>query len=275
MAFTKLAQTFETRMPVVSTTKDMPTADVPPTFSSMWNMVGTPTPVGSAPGINGAALSHTGAQGELPVNNSGSGKDVRLVAIDALNRTNGMYILCDRLWHNSALNVTTITEQAITPAAIPARDINGTVSGEGVWAGLEFPTACTNVALINNTTIRFTDHAGNPNQVGNLTIPIPATANANSFIFFGNTTGTPLGVRSIEGITLGTSLVTGAIRLVLFRPLVMFHTASAAAHRTGGGQNALGLGAPIIPPNAVLFNLFNNAPNGAIQHSLHMTFAEA
>lgn len=273
MAFTKLSQTFERRRPVVSSTKDMPLGDVAPTFSSMWNMAGTPAPVANAPGINGEALSYTGAQGELPINSSGVG-EMKLVEITALNRTSGMYVLCDRLWHNSGLNVTTITEQAITPVGIPARDIDGTSNGAGVWAGLEVTTAATNVAAIANTTIRFTDHAGNANQVGSLVIPIPATANINSFVFFGSDSGAPLGVRSVEGITLNTSLVTGAIRLVLFRPLVMFHTANSNAHRTGGGSNALGLGAPTIPANAVLFSLFNNTPGTAVQHILHMTFAE-
>lgn len=271
MAFTNISQLYSAKMPALVTTKNMVGAEAAPVFNSTWGAAGMPGPVTHLPGINGAALSYTGAQGELPITNSGTGKDLKLVEVHGLNRSSGMYMLCDRLWHNSGINVTTTTEQVITPPAIPARDINGAALGGGVWAALEMDTAASNAATIANCTIRFTNENGTANQVASPIAVLPTTINVASFIVFSTNTG----VRSIEGITLGTSLLTGACRLVLFRPILLFATLPSNAHEANCGQDALAMCAPTIPPGAVLFMVYNNALVTATVHSFNMSFAEA
>jgi hypothetical protein len=186
------------------------------------------------------------------------------------------YWLCDRLWHNSGLNVTTITEQVIAPPAIPARDINGAALGEGVWAALEVDTAALNVAAITNCTIRFTDSTGVADRVGNLVVGIPVSANSRAFLVFDHGTAGSTGVRSIQGITLGTSLVTGSINLVLFRPIVMFgDSAPPVSLPETLRYSSLMLNAPTIPDNAVLFVVDSNANVGITTHQIAFTFAQA
>jgi hypothetical protein len=275
MVFTKVDQIFSNRLPVLVSSKNMPLPDGATLFSS-WFATGSPAPVNSSPGVNGVALTYTGTQGELPVTNSGGGKDLKLVQVNGNSRNGGFHLLCDRLWHNSGLSPTTITEQVISSPALPSRDINGQTLGEGVIAALEFSTAATNAAAIANTTLNFTDSDGTAARVGNLVVSIPATANVNTMSLFNWGTGGARGVRSIQGLTLGTSLVTGTISLVLLRPLAMWHSLNASSHQSNCGGDAFGLCAPTIPPGAVLFTMYNNnATSAAIVHNYHMTFAEA
>ena len=71
--------------------------------------------------------------------------------------------LIDVLWYNTGLVVTTTTAQAITfpGGGLPARDINGANSGEGVQLALLTTTANTNAAVISTTTASYTDSDGN------------------------------------------------------------------------------------------------------------------
>ena len=74
--------------------------------------------------------------------------------------------LIDVLWYNTGAVVTTTTLQGITTPTLPARDINGSTNGEGVYAALLTTTANTNVAAISNTTINYTDSDGNTGNTG-------------------------------------------------------------------------------------------------------------
>lgn len=275
MAFTSFDQLFLGAGPAIVVTKTRVAQDVGP-LTSTFGMGGNPAPVAFAPGVNGVALSYTGAQGEIPLPNPLPGVDRKLVRAVVTNSFNYDYWLCDRLWHNSGLNVTTVTEQVIAPPAIPARDMNGANLGEGVWAALEVDTAATNAALIANCTIRFTNSVGTANLVANCSTGIPATANARSFLIFNMGVAGSTGVRSIQGITLGTSLLTGAINLVLFRPLVMFgDTGPPSAPPNAMRFSALMLNAPSIPNDAVLFLVDSNANVGVATHQVALTFAQA
>lgn len=127
--------------------------------------------------------------------------------------------LVDLLWYNTGLTVTTTTAQAITMpgASVPARDLYGTTNGEGWQAGVYVTTATTNAGAITNMTLNYTNSEGTNARTG--TVPsFPATAVIGTFVPFALQAG-DRGIRTIEGITLGTSLVTGAISLCLYRTL--------------------------------------------------------
>jgi hypothetical protein len=130
--------------------------------------------------------------------------------------------LVDPLWYNTGIVVTTLTAQAITMGALPARDINGSSNGEGVYAALLTTTANTNAAVINGTTLSYTDSEGNAGNTATFSAIVgwqaPATPVIGTWMRFQLAAG-DRGIRSVQSITLTTSYGAGALSLVLYRPL--------------------------------------------------------
>lgn len=146
------------------------------------------------------------ASGSYYVNGIGVGSSVAHV----LN-------LVDIIWYNTGAVVTTTTAQAITvPASSkPARDTYGTTNGDGWQIGILVTTATTNAGAITNMTCSYTDSDGNAGNTATIA-SFPATAVIGTFVPFLLAAG-DRGVRSVESLTLGTSLVTGAVSLVIYR----------------------------------------------------------
>lgn len=67
-----------------------------------------------SPGIGGAAL--TTYAGQIPWTNPASGNSY-LARLSINCNVQGTLLLCDRLWHNSGINVTLATSQTINSAA--------------------------------------------------------------------------------------------------------------------------------------------------------------
>lgn len=128
--------------------------------------------------------------------------------------------LIDLLWCNTGIVVTTTTAQTWTPVAAPARDVDGATAGRGVEVALFVTSATTNGAAISGATISYTNSAGTPGRTATSSAanPIPATAVAGTLVIFALQAG-DVGVRSVEGITLGTSLGAGSVSVVLLRRL--------------------------------------------------------
>jgi len=128
------------------------------------------------------------------------------------------------VWVNTGIVVTTTTAQAITTPTFPARDLNGSTDGEGYVIGLYFTAASTNAAAIANSTVTYTNSAGTGSRTATLTAvagdQIPPTPVIGTTVWFGLQAGDK-GVRSIQSITLGTSLVTGSVSLIVARPMQM------------------------------------------------------
>ena len=170
------------------------------------------------PGINGRNTNGTTAAdaGCINAGTPSSGANyIRDVSIAA--STAGMFILADVLWVNTGIAVTTTTAQTITQPTLPARDNLGTTNGYGVGAGLLVTTATTNAAVINNITLQYTNSNGVAGRTG--TMSYPATAVIGTFVPFRLAQG-DVGIRSIQSITLGTSLTAGAVSLICFNFLV-------------------------------------------------------
>lgn len=212
-------------------------------------------------GVNGAALTSYAGQVPFPALSS---QDC-YVGVFATGATMvGRSFLADRLWHNSGLSVTTTTEQSITSPTLPARDADGATAGNAVLVGVEVSTATTNVSAIANMTLNYTNSAGTSGRTGTIS-SFPATAAAGTFVAFQLQAG-DVGVRSIQGVTLGTSLVTGAIHLVAYRVLC-----DGPVNVANGGsfRDFFRLGMPRCYANTVPFLLFQ--PSAATAANVHAT----
>jgi hypothetical protein len=170
--------------------------------------------------------------------------------------------LFDVMWVNSGVVVTTTTPQAITPVALPARDVNGSTDGLGVWAGILVTAATTNASAVTNTTITYTNSAGAANRTATIA-SFPATAVAGTVVWFQLAAG-DTGVRSIQSVTLGTSYGAGAISVILARPL--FSQAVLVA-------NVGGASAPPTLPGVRLYNGTTMLPFGLMSATTATTLS--
>jgi hypothetical protein len=167
-------------------------------------------------GLNGAAL--TSLTGAIPIPAAVAGDYVELAGLDVqqAGSVGGMWLI-DILWWNGSIVATTTTNQAITHPGLPARDRSASANGDGVFLGILVSTATTNAGAISNMTATYTDSAGNAGNTATVT-SFPATAVAGHVSLFNLAAG-DTGVRTVEGLTLGTSLVTGTVHLFQYRPI--------------------------------------------------------
>jgi hypothetical protein len=175
--------------------------------------------VAPSPGLAGAAL--TTYAGQLPFVNPSSGNS-HLFRLQASASVAGALLICDRLWHNSGLVVTTTTAQTVNSATLPSRCVPSSgdtpdTNGGNILAGIEVSTATTNAGAVTNTTMSYTDSAGNAGNTATIS-SFPATAVAGTFVPFQLAAG-DTGIRSIQTVTLGTSYGGGAIHVVMYRIL--------------------------------------------------------
>ena len=179
------------------------------------------------PGLNGRTCDGTDTANDggcLPYANAGTGENYLTNFTMAASST-GVGFLIDILWVNSGLVVTTTTAQGITSPTWPARDAIGGTNGVGLKVGIYVTSATTNAGAITNTTLNYTDSGGTGSNTGTIS-SFPATCTAGSLVPFQLAAG-DIGVKSIEGVTLGTSYAGGAISLVVYRELAFVPLASA------------------------------------------------
>lgn len=179
-------------------------------------------------GVNGRVTDGTAASdnGCIPVQNPSVGANY-LTSVDMGSSVNHTHLLFDVLWVNNGLTITTTTAQAITTPTLPARDINGTTNGEGCMIGIMCTSAVGLAAVASNATVNYTNSAGTAGRTATLTAIVgsqaPATPVIGTIIWFNLAAGDK-GVRSIQGITLGTSWVSGSISLFIARDVAMIGT---------------------------------------------------
>lgn len=180
------------------------------------------------PGINGRITDGTtsGDFGCIPIKNPATGSNY-LTELTMGASINHSHLFFDVLWVNSGIAVTTTTAQSITTPTLPARDVNGATNGEGCMIAMLTTTANTNAAVISNSTVSYTNSDGTSGRTATLTAiagsQIPATPVVGTIVWFNLQAG-DRGVRSIESITLGTSLGAGAVSLMICRDLANIGT---------------------------------------------------
>lgn len=194
---------------------------------SAWLWSGSPAAAAlPSAGINGEALVSPVA-GELPLPAAPNGKNAYVAAFGAgIDNASSSYgfslVLVDRLWQNSGLSVTNLAEQALSSVQWPVRCPSSSgfepdTLGEQILVAVETTVKTTNTGAVN-MTLRYTNQSGVPDRVSTLTGALPATAEVGAMAVF-PLVGGDIGVRSVQGFQLGSSLVAGAISLVAFRPI--------------------------------------------------------
>lgn len=180
------------------------------------------------PGLNGRNTDGTTSAdfGCMTIRTPTSGAAF-ITNVDMTTSVIASNLFFDCLWVNSGLSVTTTTAQNITMGTLPARDLNGTSDGVGCLIAMLFTAAATNAGTIANSTVSYTNSSGTAGRTATLTAivgsQIPATPTNGTWILFGLQAGDQ-GVRSIQSITLGTSLVTGSVSLMVIRPVLTLGT---------------------------------------------------
>jgi hypothetical protein len=180
------------------------------------------------PGINGRVTDGTTStdNGCIKIRNPATGANY-LTELTMAASVNHSHLFFDVLWVNSGIAVTTTTAQAIVTPTLPARDVNGSTDGEGCMIGMLTTTANTNAAVISGATVTYTNSDGVGSRTATLSAivgsQIPATPVIGTLIWFNLAAGDK-GVRSIQSITLGTSLGGGAVSLLIARDLAMIGT---------------------------------------------------
>lgn len=202
-----------------------------------------------APGIAGAAL--TNYAGKIPIPAAVGGQNINLARFSGVSSGQaGMLVLCDRLWHNSGVVVTTTTAQTVNSVAWPARDKNGSTNGAGVYIGLEIVTA-TGVGAAT-PSISYTNDAGTAGRTSVTVDTYAANSAAGSFYRLGLAAG-DTGVRSIQSVTLGVSMTSGSISLVAYRILATLELVAAGA---SNAVDPFTSGMPRLYDDTVPFLLF-------------------
>jgi hypothetical protein len=199
-----------------------------------------------------------------------------LARMQATMNIGGSILLVDRLWHNSGVVVSTTAEQSINGmSTLPARDVLGSTGGRGLFLGVHVVSTTTNNSAITNMTIRYTNDAGTTGRVAACS-SFPATCVQGTVVLFPLQAG-DTGVRQVNGITLGTSLSTGAVSVCLWRPIAMLGGQSIA-NNTGSTdtlwRDAISLGFPRLYNGSVieLWNNVNTAQASFLAGSI--TYAE-
>jgi hypothetical protein len=213
----------------------------------MTNFYGTGAPIAAVaptPGIAGEAL--TTYLGQVPFTNPSGSALTYLARISSVSDGYINVLICDRLWHNSGIDVTSTGAQTINSATWPARDRSGSTNGEDVYIAVE---VSTNLGAGTPTfTMVYTNSAGTGSQT--ITTEVMATNMGKaSFVPIELAAG-DTGVRSIQTWTQSATMTSGVYHLVAYRVLAILTC------RFGAGTSAadaLQLGFPRCYDNTVPF----------------------
>jgi hypothetical protein len=249
MAITTLDQLLAGMLPPASIAKAATPTLVVGRPHSLFYLAGAPgAATAPSPGLAGAALTSYG--GQIPFPAAVAGKNIHLARFQAQATIAGTLILCDRLWHNSGLNLTVTTAQTINSVAWPARDANGSTNGDQVLIGLEVTTATGSGAPV--FTMSYTDQGGTAGKTGTGILTGIASSAVGSFYPMGLAAG-DTGVRSVQSFTLSASWTSGAASLVAYREIARLELTSA---NVPAAIDAITAGMPRMYDNSVLFLLF-------------------
>ena len=248
MSITTLDQVIAGMQPPVSFTKSPTGALVAGRPNSTFIGGGMPgAAVAPTCGLAGEAL--ISYAGQLPYKNPPAGKNAYLARFTGQATIAGVLILCDRLWHNSGLDLTSTLEQAINSVPFPPRDANGAAAGEQIMVGLEIMTATG--AGTPSLAMNYTNSVGVAGRVGDGILAGVASSAARTFYPLGLAAG-DTGVRRIEGFTLSASWTSGIASLVAYREIARMEVGS----NIGSSLDALTGGLPRLYDNSVPFLLF-------------------
>jgi hypothetical protein len=239
---------------------------------SLFYVGGSPgAAVAPSPGLGGAAL--TSYPGQIPWQNPLGGQETNLMRLSGSATQPGKLILVDRLWHNSAINITTTGAQTVNSVAWPSRcpPASGRVpdvNGRGIMLGLE-ASAAIGGGAVTNTTLSYTDSDANSGAVGTMA-SWPATAAAGTFVPFQLAAG-DIGARSIQSLTLGTTYTSGTVHMVAYRKIAELPMPLA---NVGYAIDIITSGNPQFYNDSVLCLLWHAAGTTAVTFNGAITFTQ-
>lgn len=191
---------------------------------SLFYLAGMPgAAVAPSAGLAGEAL--TSYAGQLPFSNPAAG-NAYLARLQGAATVAGQLLLCDRLWHNSGITITQTTAQTVNSVAWPARDANGSTSGDGVLLAVEVSAATG--AGTPTLTVGYTNSGNTGSRSATNIIATVASSAAGAFYPIGLQAGDS-GVRSVQDFTLSATWTSGTVHLVAYRVLARLDLPSALA----------------------------------------------
>lgn len=213
-----------------------------------WYAAGNPGgSLANSAGINGQAVDPTlgtSVQGLIPRTNPVAGQNAYLARLAMQTTQAGSLWLIDRLWQNSGLSTTSTAAQPITPAALPARSVDGTANGGQVMAGIEWSSVGgTGTPTV---TLTYTDQDNNAGATGTVTgIASPPIGTLEIFTLAAGDTG----VRAPTSFIQSATRTSGVMHLILFRVLAQLEVTTA---NIGNAIDFLTSGRPRIYNDSVL-----------------------
>ena len=216
---------------------------------SLWYTAGIPgAGVASVAGITGEILTSP-VSGQIGFTNPVSGNSY-LGRLAGQATQAGQLLLCDRIWQNSGITITSTSEQTFTSSLqIPARDANGTTTGDGVFAGVEVSTVTG--AGTPTLTLKYLNTAGQTKTATNVVSTVAASI-AGTFYPIGLQAG-DTGIQKAVSLTLSATWTSGTIHVVLYRILARLELTSA---NVPNAIDALTSGFPRIYDDSVPFLIF-------------------
>jgi hypothetical protein len=267
MAITTLDQLLAGMLPPASIVKTATPTLVAGRPHSLFYLAGMPgAAVAPSSGLAGNALTSYG--GQIPFPAAVSGTNINLARFQAQATVPGTLILCDRLWHNSGLSLTSTSAQTIGSVAWPARDANGTSNGNQVLIGLEVTTATGSGTPV--FTMSYTNSYGVAGNTGTGILTGVASSAIGAFYPMGLSAG-DTGVQSVQTFTLSASWSSGAASLVAYREIVRLELTAA---NVPSAVDAITSGMPLLYGGSVPFLLFVPSTTTASNISGHVVFSQ-
>ena len=264
MAITSLDQAIAGFQPPIEIYK-IGTATVVGRFYSPFYVNGWPgAAVAPSPGVIGAAL--TSYSGQISFSNPVSG-NTYLARFCGNVSAAGSLFLCDRLWHNSGIIVTSTGSQSINSVAFPPRDMSGMTSGAAVMIGVEVTsnmgagTPTWKMVYTNSSGIAgqsVTTAAQTASMVAGSFIPIPLSS--------GDT-----GVQHISAWTQSATMTSGSYSLVAYRVLARLDCLTG---NIGNSIDMISAGFPRLYNNTVPFLLRLPSATSAPTISAEVIYAQ-
>lgn len=248
--------------------KTVPSSGTYPRLSSLWAQSGVPGAGGYDTTLNGVTLSSS-TTGSLPIPAaSGLNTHIALMSVMGSSATLTM-LICDRLWHNGGITITSTGSQSITSPTWPARDNNESTDGEGVLLALE--VSVSTGAGTPTITVGYTNSAGTGSRTATNIAATVATSSTSNAYLIGLQDG-DRGVRSVQSIQLSATWTSGTINLVAYRPLCMFRLYSGALQVSRAYADVLSLGMPRVYDNSCLYFMVP-ASGGTTMSGIYSTTA--
>lgn len=205
---------------------------------SLWGLGGAPGAGSFDTTLAGVALSSSGGlvNGQLPHFDPAGGLSAYLGRLTGVASQPGSLLLCDRLWHNGGITITSTSAQTINSVVFPARDNAGTTNGDGVLLGVEVSSVTGSGTPV--ITAGYTNQANVSGKSATNSVATVASSAAGAFYPIGQQSG-DTGVRSVQSLTLSATWTSGTINLVAYRvlaelPLTQANVANELDALTGG-----------------------------------------